>query len=275
VRVKAMADLLARDPVVDAKKLALRRQEIRELAMDVPTGYVMMSPGRDRFRQLLAANAASAMRTLLGEIAADLTEIRRDQMPWKDRCEVYPNWHVPAPSLDAKQLAERRRTATFASTALARAAVCARLQSQVLALPEGKRSAFRTELDRCHQDLEAARPTCNRLFDRIEHEDAYAPWRAGQALSNILEVRRPTLTADDVAAVAGRIRPMLDALRPPLSELPAVVAARSALELGDPAQVLYTLSGAIRDLYSPCGSMWGSQSRCVISPSSCEKTPDR
>lgn len=243
-----------------------------ELAMDMPTSYVMQSPGNARFRALFDATDTNKLATILSDMDHDLDAILRDGGAWRYRCEAYPTSHASPKRLDAKALSTRRAIAARTIAAYARADDCARLQNQVLGLPEAKRFAFTGALDRCHTDLEAARTRCERDFAEIEHVDAFAPYRASLAVSNLIELRREhTISSADVDAVRARVVPILDALRPPLASLAS--PSRAAFAQKDPVAVLYELSGALKRLYNPCETLWFGESRCTVQPEVCRKKP--
>lgn len=249
------------------------QDDIVALVMDVPTSYVMQSPGRGRFLELFATSDARVSRKLLGEIAADFVKILGNDRTWAYRCEAYPSWHIAPPKLSARELARRGAIAKRTKAALVRADECAKLTGRVLAAPEHERHRFTAMLHRCYRDLNAARARCERDFDLIAHSDGYGPFRAQGAVSNILELRRKRLpTTADVLALRRRILPMLDALQPPLSELTG--PTRAALTRNDPIEALYELSGALKVLVAPCGGLWPSQPRCIVTPQSCEKRID-
>ncbi|HEY5946634.1 MAG TPA: hypothetical protein VIV40_14125 [Kofleriaceae bacterium] len=244
-----------------------------ELAMDVPTGYVMQSPGRERFRDLFAATDAKTTAPILADIDRDLDALLVDGGSWRYRCEAYPSSHLAAKPVTQTQLATRRAIAKRTVAAHARAADCARLQGRVLAAPEAKRFAFTSALDRCHRDLELAHAQCDKDFATIEHTDAFAPWHASLGVSNLIELRNVhAIAATDVTAARARIEPMLDALPLPLSAL--AKPSRDALSIKDPIGALYELSGALKILYSPCEQLWTSESRCIVRPESCRKRPN-
>ncbi len=245
-----------------------------ELAMSVPTGYVMQSPGSERFRELFATSDAKTLTSILTDLANDLDTILADGGAWRYRCEAYPQSHVAAKPPTKRELAERRAIAKRTTAAHARADECAALQGKVLALPGDKRHAFTKALDRCYLDLQAAHEQCERDFATLEHTDGFAPYQTSIAVSNLIELRRAhTITADDVIAVRGRAEPMLDSLRPPLSSFTAPV--RKALASRDPVGALYETSGALKTLYSPCERLWTSSSRCIVNPESCRPKPNR
>jgi len=261
-RIKAMATAHA---ATLAEKL--------ELAMDVPTGYVMQAPGNERFRDLFAATDANVLAAILTDMDHDLDTILRDGGAWRYRCEAYPTSNVSPRPPDAKALAARRAIATRTVAAHARADECARLQNQVLGAPEAKRFAFIGALNGCYADLEAARTRCEGDFAEIEHVDSFAPYRASLAVSNLIELRHDhTISSADVDAVRARVLPMLDAMRPPLASFAA--PSRDAFAQKDPVAVLYELSGALKRLYSPCEGLWFGESRCIVQPESCRKKPN-
>lgn len=263
--VQARAKALAAATVTLADKL--------ELAMDVPISYVMQSPGRERFRDLFAATDAKATAAILADLERDLDALLAAGTVWRYRCEAYPTSHVAPKPLTKQTLAARRAIAKRLVAAHARATECEALQAKVLAAPEAKRHPFTAALNRCYTDLEAARSRCDRDVATIIHTDAFAPYRASLAVSNLIELRRVhTIGAADVTAVRSRVEPMLDALQPPLASLAG--PSRQALTQKDPIAVLYTLSGTLKSLYSPCERLWFSSSRCIIHPDSCRKEPD-
>lgn len=244
-----------------------------ELAMDMPTGYVMQPPGNARFRDLFAATDANELAAILTDMDHDLDAILHDGGAWRYRCEAYPTSNVSAKPPDAKALGTRSAIAARTVAAHARADECTRLQNKVLGMAEAKRFAFTGTLDRCYADLEAARSRCERDFAEIEHVDSFAPYRASLAVSNLIELRHDhTISSADVDAVRARVLPMLDALRPPLAALAA--PSRDAFARKDPVAVLYELSGALKRLYNPCEGLWFGESRCIVQPDSCRKKPN-
>jgi hypothetical protein len=264
-QVQARVKALATRTVTLADKL--------ELAMDMPTGYVMQSPGEERFRQLFAATDAKVVATILTDMASDLDPVLRGGGAWRYRCEAYPTSHVVAKPLTKQALAARRAIAKRTVAVHARVDECEKLQQKVLAAPDTKRFAFSTALNRCYTDIEAARTQCERDFAVIEHTDSFAAYRASLAVSNLIELRREhTITSADVDAVRTRVVPMLDGLQPPLASFAA--PSRDAFKHKDPVAVLYELSGTLKRLYIPCERLWFSESRCIVSPDSCRKEPD-
>jgi hypothetical protein len=244
-----------------------------ELAMDLPTSYVMQSPGTERFRDLFAATDAKAITTILGDMDHDLDTVLAAGGAWRYRCEAYPSSHVAPKPLTKRALAERRKIAARTVATHTRADECAKLQAKVLAAPDDKRFAFTSALDRCYTDIEAARAQCERDFTTIVHTDGFTPYRVSLAVSNLIELRRlHTISTADVTALRGRVEPMLDALQPPLASFAA--PSRKALTLKDPVAVLYELSGTLKRLYSPCEGLWFSESRCIVRSDSCRKEPN-
>lgn len=264
-KVQARAKTLATASVTLDDKL--------ELAMDVPISYVMQSPGSERFRDLFAASDAKATAALLADLARDLDTVLAAGTVWRYRCEAYPTSHVAPKPFTKQELAARRAIAKRLVAAHARATECEALQAKVLAAPEARRPPFTAALNRCYTDLEAARARCDKDVATIIHTDSFAPYRASLAVSNLIELRgEHTIGAADATAVRGRIEPMLDALLPPLASLAG--PSRQALAQKDPIAVLYTLSGTLKSLYSPCERLWFSSSRCIVHPDRCRKEPD-
>jgi len=268
---KELAQVRARIATLEAAGAATL-DDILDVAMSSPTSYVMQAPGSERLRALLASQDPAETRSLLGALKTDYDTLLATPAIWRYRCEAYPSSHLPPPTLRPKELAARRTLATIATAAHARAAECATLQARAFKTPEARRGVFARPIDRCHQDLDVARQACERDFAGIIHGDSFGPYQASIAVSNVIDLRKNALARDDVAAVRRRVEPMLDALRPPLSALAA--PSRAALAKKDPVDALYSLSGSLKILYSPCEALWTSSSRCVISPSRCRKTID-
>jgi hypothetical protein len=265
-RAKALA---AAGTVTMAEKL--------ELAMGVPTGYVMQSPGNERFRDLFAATDVKKLASIVTDIANDLDAVLANGGAWRYRCEAYPQSHVTPKPLTKRELAKRRAIAKRTLAAYELADQCIVLQNRVLswqgALPEGKRHVVTKALDRCYVELELARALCERDFKALEHDDLFAPYQASIAVSNLIELRRVhKMSADDITAVRSRVEPMLDALQPPLSSLAA--PSRAALAATNPIVALHTLSGTLKQLYSPCEQLWMSESGCIVQPDSCRDKPN-